>query len=230
MKTALITGANKGIGFEIARQLAEAGFEVILSGRNRKAVEEAAERLTRDDYSVTSLTMDVSNYQSIRSAFENIAQRVSRLDVLVNNAGILLDESMSILKTSPEIVHETLDTNTLGPLFVTQLFLPLLGKGSRIINISSGAGEICHGMSSYAPIYSISKTALNAVTCQLSIGLWGKGIAVNAVCPGWVRTSMGGLMASRSVKKGAETALWLATEAPIGETGKFWRDKRTISW
>ncbi len=230
MKTALITGANRGIGLEIARQLAEADFQVIVSGRNHESVEDAASSLRRGGGRVTPLTMDVSDIHSIRKGFEFVSKEISRLDVLVNNAGILLDESKSLLKVSPETVHETLDTNTVGPLFVTIEFLPLLGKGSRVINVSSGAGEICNGMGSYAPIYSISKTALNAVTCQLSHTLRGKGIAVNAMCPGWVRTSMGGMMASRSVRKGAETVIWLATEAPISETGKFWRDKRLTPW
>jgi NAD(P)-dependent dehydrogenase (short-subunit alcohol dehydrogenase family) len=198
-------------------QLAKRGYDVVVSGRNRPAIEETARKIDR----ALPLVMDVSDRQSIVRAYKTISQRVSSLDVLVNNAGILLDESTSILNVSPKVVHETLDTNTFGPLFVTQTFLPLLKKGSRVVNISSGAGEISKGMSSYAPIYSISKTALNAVTCQLSFALREKGIAVNAVCPGWVRTSMGGWAAPRSVKKGADTAVWLATEAPISETGKF---------
>ena len=230
MKTAIVTGANKGIGLEIARQLAEAGFRVVVSGRKERSVKEAALKLSKENDRVLPLTMDVSNVGSIRSAFEEISRCITHLDVLVNNAGILLDESKSILKVSPQIVNETFNTNILGPLLVTQIFAPLLGKGSRVINISSGAGEIGNGMSSYAPIYSISKTALNAVTCQLSIALKGKGIAVNAVCPGWVRTSMGGMLAPRSAKKGAETAVWLATDAPLTETGKFWRDKQQIPW
>ncbi|MEX1274756.1 MAG: SDR family NAD(P)-dependent oxidoreductase, partial [Bacteroidota bacterium] len=152
------------------------------------------------------------------------------LDILVNNAGILLDESTSILDVGPDIVHRTITINTLGAFFVTQTFLPLLVKGSRIVNVSSGAGEIGEGMSTYAPVYSISKTAMNAMTCQFALALKRKGIAVNAVCPGWVRTEMGGKMAPRSVKNGAETPVWLATDAPIGETGKFWRDKKVIAW
>ena len=219
MKTALVTGSNRGIGLEIARQLAESGFQVIVSGRNQKSVEEAASSLGKENRKVVPLTMDVSDIRSTRRGVELTARQISHLYVLVNNAGILLDESKSLLKASPETVHATLNTNALGPLFVTIEFLPLLGKGSRVINVSSGSGEIGTGMSAYAPIYSISKTALNAVTCQLSHALRGKGIAVNAMCPGWVRTSMGGMMASRSVKKGAETAVWLAPEAPIGETG-----------
>ena len=229
-RIALVTGANRGIGLEIVRQLGERGISVWLAARDSDAGEEAAESLRKAGLDVRFVQMDVEEVKGIRSAMKTVSASVDHLDVLINNAGILLDESTSVLDVAPDVVHRTITINTLGAFFVTQTFLPLLVKGSRIINVSSGAGEIGEGMSTYAPVYSISKTAMNAVTCQFALALKKKGIAVNAVCPGWVRTEMGGKMAPRSVKKGAETPVWLATEAPIGETGKFWRDKRVIAW
>ena len=229
-RIALVTGANRGIGLEIVRQLGERGISVWLAARDSVAGEEAAESLRKAGLDVRFVQMDVEEVKGIRSAMKTVSASVDHLDVLINNAGILLDESTSVLDVAPDVVHRTITINTLGAFFVTQTFLPLLVKGSRIINVSSGAGEIGEGMSTYAPVYSISKTAMNAVTCQFALALKKKGIAVNAVCPGWVRTEMGGKMAPRSVKKGAETPVWLATEAPIGETGKFWRDKRVIAW
>jgi len=112
------------------------------------------------------------------------------------------------------------------PFFVSQTFLPLIPRGGKIINISSGAGSICGGISGYAPLYSASKTAENALTLHLAQALKARGIAVNLVCPGWVRTDMGGPGAARPVEKGAETPVWLATEAPGNLTGKFFRDKK----
>lgn len=227
---ALVTGANRGIGLEIVRQLGERGISVWLAARDNDAGEEAAESLRKAGLDIRFVQMDVEEVKSIRSAVKTVSALVDHLDILINNAGVLLDESTNILDVAPDVVHHTISINTLGTLFVTQSFLPLLARGSRVVNISSGAGEIGEGMSTYAPVYSISKTAMNAVTCQFALALKRKGIAVNAVCPGWVRTEMGGKMAPRSVKKGAETPVWLATESPIGETGKFWRDKKVIPW
>jgi NAD(P)-dependent dehydrogenase (short-subunit alcohol dehydrogenase family) len=176
------------------------------------------------------LALDVADQASIAGAFDQLKNQVNRLDVLVNNAGILLDENQPLLQASLEDIHKTLAINSIGPLLVTKIFAPLLQNGSRVINISSGAGKICNGMSDYAPVYSISKTTLNAVTCQLAYALKAKGVAVNAVDPGWVRTDMGGRNASRPVERGAETPVWLATEASINLTGKFFKDKREVSW
>ncbi len=148
----------------------------------------------------------------------------------MNNAGVVLRSSDDILYVRPEKVIETFRINTFGALWVTQAFADLLQNGSRVINISSGAGEICGGMSSYAPVYSITKTAMNAVTCQLAHALKPKGVLVNAVCPGWVRTDMGGPSATRSVEKGAETPVWMATDPGFRDTGKFYRDKKMITW
>jgi NAD(P)-dependent dehydrogenase (short-subunit alcohol dehydrogenase family) len=230
LKTALITGANRGIGLEVARQLGQRGFLVWLGARNEKAGKIASASLREAGMNVKFVVLDVSLKKSIDAARKIISTQNQRLDVLVNNAGILLDEYSPIVDVSEQTVHETFNINALGPLFVTQAFAPLLGKGSRVVNVSSGAGEIGRGMSRYAPVYSISKTTLNAVTCQFAHELKSRGVAVNAVDPGWVRTDMGTSAAPRSVERGADTIVWLSTEAPISETGKFWRDRKQIPW
>ena len=229
-KTALITGANKGIGFEIARQLAGRSFHVILSGRNEARVHEAVNRLRQTGADCSSLVMDVGDRSSIESAYKTLSQQNTTLDVLINNAAILLDGSTAFLDASPDMIEDTLQINALGPLYVTRAFLPLLGDGSRVINVSSSAGQICGGAGAYAPVYSMSKTLLNVISMQLSRSLQSRTIVVNAMCPGWVRTDMGGTNAPRSMEQGAETAVWLATEAPLSINGQFLKDKNPQSW
>ena len=230
MKTALVTGSSKGIGLEIARQLAERGFRVWISGRHEDTGRKAADALAARNLDVRFTRMDVSLLASIQQAFESLVREMEKLDVLVNNAGISLDVSRSILTVTPNIVDDTMNVNALGTLYVTQAAMPLLKSASRVITISSGAGQMSKGISPHAPVYSISKATLNAITCQLAYALKLKGIAVNAVNPGWVQTDMGGKSAPRTVEKGAETPVWLATDAPIEQTGLFWHDKKIIPW
>ena len=212
-KTALVTGANKGIGFEVARELARLGLRVFLGARNEKAGHAAAEKLSKDG-SVSFIAIDVSKIESIQRAAEEVGREADRLDVLVNNAGILLDDDKDALSITPEIFEATVRTNTLGPWLVTQAFAPLLRKSAapRIVNVSSGGGQLEDGADGWAPAYCVSKTALNGVTVQLAAAL--PKFAVNSVCPGWVRTDMGGEGATRSVAEGAATIVWLATDAP----------------
>ena len=226
---ALVTGANKGIGFEVARQLARKRFHVFLGARNVEAGHDAAEKL-RPDGNVTFLEIDVSDEQSVRGAAEEVSKQVDHLDVVVNNAGIALDDDEDVLKLSPKTFETTLRTNTLGPLMVAQAFVPLLKKAAepRIVNVSSGGGQLADGADGWAPGYCISKTALNGVTSQLAAAL--PNFAVNSVCPGWVRTDMGGENATRSIAEGATGIVWLAVDAPQSETGKFWRDRKVIPW
>lgn len=230
MQYALVTGANKGIGFEIAHQLGEKGFHIFLSARNLEKGEAASDKLKRKGISVECIQMDVSDLKSIESGFEKVKSKTKQLDVLINNAGILLKDDRDLLTVSNETILQTLHTNALGVLWVTRIFSPLLKAGSRVINISSGGGAICGGISTWSPVYCISKTSENAITLQLAHALQGKGVTVNAVCPGWVRTDMGGQGASRSIEKGAETPVWLATDPKMNQTGKFFRDKSVISW
>jgi NAD(P)-dependent dehydrogenase (short-subunit alcohol dehydrogenase family) len=225
---ALVTGATKGIGLEIVRELAAKKWKVFLTGRSPAAVNQAAASLGE---SVTPVVLDVTQRDSITAAAKTVAQQVDHVDVLINNAGILDHDDESIFDLEPERLRRMFETNTIGPLLVTQAFLPLLRKGSspRIINLSSGAGQLTD-MDAWAPAYSISKTALNGVTGKLAAALKGENIAVNSVCPGWVRTQMGGSEAPRSVEEGADTIVWLATEAPQSLTGQFVKDRKPIPW
>jgi NAD(P)-dependent dehydrogenase (short-subunit alcohol dehydrogenase family) len=234
-RIALVTGANKGIGFEVVRQLARKGFHVFLGARNTEAGEAAVRKLNKEgekeDYGeITALKIDVSKPGSIRRAAEEFSRKSDRLDTLVNNAGILLDDDKDILTTTPEIFETTLRTNTLGALLVSQAFVPFLKKSDapRIVNVSSGGGQLTDGAEGWAPAYCISKTALNGVTVQLAAAL--PKFAVNSVCPGWVRTDMGGSNATRSVAEGASGVVWLAADAPQNQTAKFWRDRKVIPW
>jgi len=233
-RIALVTGANKGIGFEVARDLARKGFHVFLGARDAEAGEAAAEKLRKEgeeDYGeITVLKIDVSKPDSIRRAAEEFSKKSDRLDTLVNNAGILLDDDKDVLAVTPETFETTLRTNTLGALLVSQAFVPFLKKSDapRIVNVSSGGGQLTDGPDGWAPAYCISKTALNGVTSQLAAAL--PKFAVNSVCPGWVRTNMGGPNASRSVGEGATGIVWLAADAPQNQTSKFFRDRKVIPW
>jgi NAD(P)-dependent dehydrogenase (short-subunit alcohol dehydrogenase family) len=224
---ALITGANKGIGFEVARQLANKGLRVFIGARNEKAGRAAVRKIGATS---AFLKIDVSERVSVEKAAAELTKAVDHLDILVNNAGIIVDGDDAILKTTPEQFETTMRTNALGPLLLAQAFQPLLANSSapRIINVSSSGGQLQDGADGWSPIYCISKTALNGVTSQVAAAL--PKFAVNSVCPGWVRTDMGGANATRSVEEGADGIVWLATEAPQHLTGKFLQDRKVIPW
>jgi len=230
VKTALITGANKGIGREVAGQLAKKEFHVFVGARDAKAGRAAADEITKQSGKATFLEIDVADNNSVTTAAREFSNIEDHLDVLVNNAGIIVDGDNAILEISDDLFRKTLETNTLGVLRVTRAFIALLrkSKAPRVINVSSGSGQLTGGADGWAPAYSISKTALNGLTSQLAAAL--PKFAVNAVCPGWVRTHMGGENASRSVEEGADTIVWLATEASHELTGKFLRDRKEIPW
>lgn len=227
-KTVLITGANKGIGFEIVRQLLGKGLRVFLTARNAIAGEKAASSLEGD---VHFLPMDVTDDTSIEKAAMAYGQGAETLDILINNAAIYPDEKFDILTITREQLIKTFQTNTFGPIAVTQAFLPFLKKSTdpRIINISSGYGAI-DGVTHTVPSYCLSKLTLNGVTIMLDQALRPGGFAIYVMCPGWVRTDMGGANATRSVEEGADTAVWLAMDAPKAMSGKFFRDRKVIEW
>jgi NAD(P)-dependent dehydrogenase (short-subunit alcohol dehydrogenase family) len=231
-RIALVTGANRGLGREIARRLAAEGMSVALTSRDPAKGQLAAADLRDQDLDVDSHPLDVRDPHSAAELGRWIDSRYGRLDVLVNNAGILMDSHATRIEAlNLDILHWTLETNLFGVLRVTQTLLPLMrrqGTG-RIVNLSSGLGQLAE-MGAGTPAYRISKTALNAMTCILAADLADTGIKVNSMCPGWVRTDMGGPDAPRSVEQGADTAVWLATLPDDGPSGGFFRDRQPIAW
>ncbi len=227
----LITGANRGIGLETARQLARREFHVVMAARDESKGQHAAEVIQAEGRKATFLALDVSSSDSIRTAARQFAAIADHLDVLINNAGIYPDQGMNILTVLRDRLVQTFQTNTFGPLEVTQAFLPSLRRAhaARVINVSSGYGQL-DGLSPDVPSYCLSKLALNGVTIMLAQALQADNIAVNSMCPGWVRTDMGGPSATRSVEEGADTAVWLAADAPHELTGKFFRSRLEIPW
>lgn len=230
-RTALITGANRGIGLETAKQLARRGFHVIVAARHEVSGKEAAIAIQATGGTANFLALDVSSSESLATAASKLPSIANHLDVLINNAGVYPDEGLNILTLPRDRLVQTFQTNTFGALETAQAFLPLLRKSraARIINISSGYGQL-EGLSANVPSYCLSKLALNGLTIMLAEALQPHHISVNSMCPGWVRTEMGGSNAPRSVEEGAETAVWLADDAPHTLTGKFFRDKAEIPW
>ena len=229
---ALVTGANRGIGHEIARQLALRGCHVVLTARDPWRGREATERIStaHPEAKVSFIVLDTADKASVRAAAMEFSRMSDRLDILVNNAAILQDEKLSILQVTPEMFDATMRTNVLGPLLMAQSFWPFLERArGRIINVSSGAGALSSPASNI-PIYGISKTALNGLTQKLSVTGQSAGVLCFSMCPGWVRTDMGGPDAERSVEQGADTAVWLALDAAPSLNGRFFRDRQEIAW
>lgn len=221
----LITGATRGIGFAAAKQLASRGATVFIGSRDAQRAVEAAAKL-----GVSNVAIDITDPASIDAAVKQIDQQHGRLDVLVNNSAILLDHYQGLMELDPGMLTETLNTNVVGTLRVTQAFAPLLSRSSaaRIINVSSGAGQLEGEPQAWAPAYCISKTALNMLTQQLTAAL--PDVMVNSMCPGWCRTEMGGSDAPRTPDEGADTLVWLAVEAPHDLRGRFIKDRAVIGW
>ena len=234
-RIALVTGANRGIGLEIVRQLSRVGLMAVLGSRDVAKGREAAAKLASEGLEPPVVALDVTDEGSIRAAVDEVMSLFGRIDVLVNNAGILQEgqtpDVSKVLALSPSLALETYGTNTLGPLRMIQAVVPIMLKGGygRVVNLSSGAGQLAE-MGGGFPAYRMSKAALNALTRITAAELGPTPVKVNAMCPGWVRTDMGGADATRPVEKGAETAVWLATLPEAGPTGGFFRDKSPIAW
>jgi NAD(P)-dependent dehydrogenase (short-subunit alcohol dehydrogenase family) len=229
-KTALVTGGNRGIGIEVCRQLAARGFVVLLTARDAAKARSAAERLAEVG-TVEPLAMDVADGPSIQRAAAEVASRHGYLHVLVNNAGINYDTWETVENADINgTVMETITTNLLGAWRVCQAFLPLLRKtrAGRIVNVSSESGSLAE-MGAGPPAYQVTKAALNALTRTLAGELREAGILVNAVCPGWVATDMGG-SGGRPVAQGAASVVWAATLPDNGPTGGFFRDGKPLPW
>jgi NAD(P)-dependent dehydrogenase (short-subunit alcohol dehydrogenase family) len=232
-RVAVVTGGNRGIGFEICRQLARrGGLRVVLTARDATKGGEAAKKLRDEGLDVDFHALDVANGESIRAFAGWLESTRKRCDVLVNNAGVMADPRGSrVLDSRLQTWRETLDTNLIGPLMMIQALVPLMKKRryGRIVNLSSGQGQLAD-MGPGTPAYRVSKTALNALTRTLAADFQGGGILVNSMCPGWVKTDMGGAGAPRTVEQGADTAVWLATLPDGGPTGRFFRDRKSIPW
>jgi NAD(P)-dependent dehydrogenase (short-subunit alcohol dehydrogenase family) len=223
---AVVTGANRGLGLEVGRQLSDAGHTVVLGSRDLARGERAAAELQGD---VHVVALDVADDASVRAAAEEVERLVGAADVLVNNAAILYDTSNRAESVDLAVVHEGMETNLFGAWRTTQAFLALLRRSEhpRIVNVSSGAGALT-GMGGGTPSYGVSKAALNALTLKLADELSGEGFLVNAVCPGWTATDMGG--GGRPVSEGAAGIVWAATLPDDGPTGGFFRDGGAIDW
>lgn len=228
MKTALVTGGNRGIGLEICRQLARRGYRVVLGARDQ-AKGEAAARSLASDGPVVWRRVDVTGFGTLPALADELERDFGGVDVLVNNAAVLLDEETPILQLPIETARETFETNLLGALAACQAFVPgmMRRRWGRVVNVSSGAG-LLSPMQDYAPAYSMSKAALNALTKQVAWAARGRNVLVNAVDPGWVRTDMGGSGAPRSVQQGADTIVWAATLPDGAPTGAFFHDRHQI--
>jgi NAD(P)-dependent dehydrogenase (short-subunit alcohol dehydrogenase family) len=226
----VVTGGNRGIGFEVCRQLAGRGAQVVLTARQPEAGAGAVKKLAAQKLSVQFHPLDVTDPAGAAGLRDYLERTFDRLDVLINNAGIYPKEDGPGLTVRLAVVRSTLETNTLAPLHLSQTLVPLLRRSSaaRIVNVSSGMGALSDMQGGYAA-YRISKTALNAVSAILAAELRG-AVAVNSVCPGWVKTDMGGANAEREVPEGADGIVWLALDAPPGLTGQFVRDRKVIAW
>ena len=239
-RTALVTGANKGLGLETSRQLAQRGFLVLMGCRNAAKGKAAAKQLRKEALPVEFLQLDVTKPEQIRTAAAYIKKRFEKLDILVNNAGISIDDDGSLNSAetvSPRVLRRTFDTNFFGLVEMTQKLLPLIKKSDsgRIVNVASIMGSLMilskEGGMSYKPFaYDASKTAVNAFTIHLAASLSGTKIKVNSAHPGWVRTDMGGPQAPLSPVDGVKTAVWLATLGPDGPTGKFFHREEEVPW
>ncbi|MBL8566328.1 MAG: SDR family oxidoreductase [Hyphomicrobiaceae bacterium] len=233
-KIALVSGGNRGIGLEIVKQLARLGIVAAIGARDPEKGQAAAGSLASEGLDAPVVRLDVANPASCRAAVEEVAGMFGRLDILVNNAGVLISRDgpdASVFTVSPDAMLMSYLTNTLGPLFLIQAAAPIMRKQDygRIVNLSSGLGQLSE-MEGGLPAYRFSKAALNALTRTTAAELQGTNVKVNSMCPGWVKTEMGGGGATREVEEGAATAVWLATLDNDGPTGGFFRDKKPIPW
>ncbi len=230
-RVALVSGANRGIGFEICRQLGRAGLVVLLTARDPARGERACRRLAGEGVECHFHDLDVDDDESVERAVAFAAARFGRLDVLVNNAAIAIDHAAALLTLDLDVLRRTLETNFFGALRLCRAAVPLMTAGGygRIVNVSSGRGSFGK-LAAGGPSYRLSKTALNALTVILADELKHTNVLVNAMTPGWVRTRLGGMKAVRSTAEGAETAVWLATLPDDGPRGRFFKDRQELPW
>lgn len=234
-RVALVTGANRGIGLEISRRLAARGLTVVMSGRDLAAVEQAAASLP----GARAWRLDVRDRARIPVVVAELLEEIGRIDVLVNNAGIQRDGPESIAALPLSILDQTLETNLLGPLALTQAVVPAMRRHDygRIVNMASSLGAFAHILDPAStfhavdsPAYRLSKGALNLMTALFARELRDSNVLVNSACPGWVRSGCGSERAPLSVEEGADTPVWLATLPDGGPSGGFFREREAIPW
>ncbi len=231
LKTVLITGANKGIGLEVCRQLARAGHRIILSARSAERGENAVTELAAEGLGVEFLLLDTSEEHSILRAARELKERHKAINVLINNAAILPTWEGTILEATAAELRETFQTNVIGPVLLTQALLPLLeaGKPARVINVSSLLGSM-QKMTDGWPGYGISKAALNAATRKLAQALQSRGISVIAASPGWVRTDMGTQDAPLALEQGGRNIARFVADVPFSQTDQFLTESGEAPW
>jgi NAD(P)-dependent dehydrogenase (short-subunit alcohol dehydrogenase family) len=227
-RTVLVTGANRGIGLAIARKLAELGYSVLLGSRDLGAGEGAASSLRRLGLDIVPIQVDLTRAATIDAAIDDIGRSGRSVDVLVNNAGVLHEKA--VLELTDAEIADSIAVHLTGPLRLVCTLAPTMvtrGYG-RIVNVSSDWGSFAEGLGGPG-LYGVTKAALNALTVRLAKEL-PSTVMVNAMCPGWVRTRMGGRGATRTPTEAADTAVWLATLPEDGPTGGFFRDRKPIEW
>jgi len=232
---AVVTGGNRGMGLTTCRALAKDGFHVILTSRDLESGEMEAKAMRDEGLSIEAMKLEMTSQSDIDALADYVLNTHGRVDVLINNAGILIDGDLNhptgICDADVDVIRKTLEVNTIAPMMLIKALVPLMREADygRIVNISSGMGQLSD-MGGKHPGYRISKTALNAVTKIFAAELEGSNITVNSVCPGWVRTDMGGANADRSLEQGIDTAIWLATSTDNSPSGGYFRDRKPIDW
>jgi NAD(P)-dependent dehydrogenase (short-subunit alcohol dehydrogenase family) len=235
-RVAVVTGGNRGIGFETCRQLAARGYRVVLGSRDLAKGRAAAAKLTGEGFDLFPFQLDVTDDEQAAALTEFVRAELGRVDALINNAGVFLDNggfgrSGAILSAPLDVFKITFETNVLGPIRLCQALIPMMlerGYG-RVVNLSSGLGQLA-SMSGGYPAYRLSKAAINALTRTLAAEVGAHNVLVNSADPGWVRTDMGGPSAASSVEQGADTVVWLATLPDGGPSGGFFRHRQPVPW
>jgi NAD(P)-dependent dehydrogenase (short-subunit alcohol dehydrogenase family) len=230
-KITLVTGANRGIGLELCKQLAEKGYKVLMGSRDLEKGKNSAAKLKELNLDIVPVELDLHNPETLQNTYRFVKEQFGRLDVLINNAGIYCDGNHRLAELPTGVLEGTMNTNFFAPYQMVRTFLPLMQKNNygRIINVSSGFGQMSEMRAPGYGSYKISKLALNGLTQVLAAEVSGN-IKINAVCPGWVRTDMGGSNAPRSVEEAAQSILWLTEIDEHGPNGGFFRDGEEISW